>query len=441
MVFKCQICMNAGFMKRFFISLAIAAAAVFSPNLGAAAPQSASDAAQNWMRGCKLQRGLDRKTGRVTETESSEFDIPRLAPKTWSLKCRDEAFDEAFRGVLATQLSNLRSRINTDETSNVGGKESAGRAVSFGEVFAKEFALFKSAPDGDFVHKTISVTDDRGEVVDIVRAGKINIATSAASSTDGSIKGLGVVKSFESFDSDERVYEVSVVASYNPSTAIDILHAMEMGQQLSSRPGKKSFEGWLETCAFKDLLGVVQYVDGDGKLCVAGIAYSDNPDDTAARRMARMRAAFAFGADIKTSKRIVETIDHKTYYCRVAVFDATESVTGSSYPDDMIEYKVVKKNSHLFGGDVYAILCILRSGAKEFRERKFENKLRDEVGAKFYEGKRQSLIELRTAIEKKMNTLGNSDQDKHRRKGLKDVLDKLDAQIKELDEQFNFSPR
>lgn len=401
--------------------------------------RNASEKAEFWMRCNKLQLGLDKKKGSITEIQASEFDIPRNASKSSSLKSRDEAFDDAFCDALAKQLNSLRRRFEHDEERIDGTKGGKEIGVSLRELFEEEINLCKAYPDGEFVYKSFSVSDDEGEDVDLAHAARINVSSCVNSSSDGGIKGVGLVKAFESFDTGNRLYGVAVVSSFNPATATDIVRAMETGKLSATKKSKRSFDDWLQTRDFDELLGVLHYVDGDGKLWVVGVAYSDVPDDKAARRMARKRAAFAFGANIKTRKRLVETTDHKTYYCQSKVFDATDSVTGSSYPDDMVEYRVVQRNSPIFGGEVYATLCIMRSGTKEFRERQFENNLRTEVGSKFYEGKRQSLLELRGAIMTKMNALGKSDKDKYRRKRLLEVIEKLDTQIKELDAQFDFS--
>lgn len=416
------------------LALALALGAVM-PCLGAF---TATDKATSWLARNRIQQGLDKRTGIVTTIGVSAFDCPRnmLFARLFAA-CRDSAFDEAYRSMLAKQVAIIRKDVSHSEIRASGASE---EGQTLREIFAKELRPWDGEL-GRFAYRSLSLTDLEDNEVAQTDARKFRWSSDFATSSDAFVQGLENVRTFESYDADEGVYEVAVVASQNPALQLDAVRTMEMAYAADAPKGSVGFDEWLASRNFGSLFGIMTYRDDKGMLWVVGAASTGVANPELAKKAARMRAAFAFGADVAISMRSVDVKDsNDSFFCKRESYDASRSVTGESYPDGMVEYRTVKGRHPLLHCDMTVVLCILRSGTRQFREQEFECNMKREIGSKFYDGKRNSLIELRDKIKAAIDVLSDSDLDRHRRDRLNVILENLQSQIDELDAQFNFVP-
>lgn len=153
------------------------------------------------------------------------------------------------------------------------------------------------------------------------------------------LMGAVVLKTMESYDG-RRDYRIGGVMAWSPqleSEASELLLGRGKGKP---RPGKKSFDEWIQSKNLSNMIGTRRYLEADGTINFVGFsAVEYDPDNirrharqmSKAQTRARAMAALSMRAD--TSYRSVEQTQTKD----VSTSEGTETITFEDFAESIMQ--------------------------------------------------------------------------------------------------------
>ena len=393
--------------------------------------QAAQEQAEAWLKEHCIHAGWDTRKGQCATIGLSIFDCPNgLSDREFHYR-RDKAYFSAYAKMAQEQLGLLRQRMKSEDIVRSGVLGGVAGVTSLSNLFGEVMRPWESE-GSRFVWRTKSLSDDDGN--DCPMDGRALVVKSENSSRlDGAVQGLDRLRYFESWDRKGSIYEVAVAGVQIPSRSLQVMQDFLKGTSQESGRGDMSIDEWLSAQNGATLVGVRSYCDKDGHAWVVGFAPVLGDDMPKARQRARFWAAFAFGARVQAEKRLVQGDDLASYYGERLSLDAADSVAGESYPEDMVQYRCLQGRCVIAGrAPLDVVACILRSGTGEFRKTAFKGKVEKRVHDDFIAGRKKSLLGLREAIMRRMDSLPGP-ENAHRRQALSEALEKLDRELQKLE--------
>ena len=394
--------------------------------------ESVQRQAEIWLNGHGVHVGWDQQRGQCATIGVSSFDCPKELSDKEFYALREKTFFLAYVKMIEEQLGALRQHKIGEENVRSGMLDGTEAATPLSSIF-KDIMRPWESEIFFFFWRTKSLSDDDGNDCPLNER-LITVKSENASRLDGSVQGLGRLRYFESRDKKDALYEVAMAGIQVPSQSLKTMQDFVKGALEGEKMGNASFDDWLSSQGAATLAGVQSWRDKDGNVWVVGFAPILGDDLPKAKQRARFWAAFAFGARVQVEKLLVQGRDFSSFYGDRQSLDASESVVGESYPEDMVQYRRLQGRCVAAGRrPVDVVACILRPGTRDFRATNFQRKVQGQVANDFIAGRKKSLYGLREAIMRRMETL-TGPENAHRRKGLSEALEKLNQELKKLED-------
>lgn len=403
------------------------------PSLRSTARQKdAQTQAEEWLMQQGESVGWDWRKGRCATIGVSCFDCPDGLSDKEVFDRREKAFFSAYAKMAQEQFGLLQKSKKSEELVQSGNLGKNEGATSLSHLFGDIMRPWE-VEASRFLWRTKTLSDDSGNDCELDER-TVVVKSENRSRLEGAVQGLERLGYFENWDRKESIYEVAVAGVQVPSQSLQNMQDFMKGASPESPRGDMTFDDWLASRGATTLVGAQNFRDKDGQIWVVGVAPVLGNDTSAAKQRARFWAAFALGANIQSEKRLVQCTDLTSFYGDRFSLDASESVCGESYPEGMVQYRRLSGRYVAEGRKpVDAVVCILRSGTRDFRKTAFQGKVRGQVADDFIAGRKKSLYGLREAIMRRMETL-TGPENAHRRKGLSEALEKLNRELKKLED-------